>query len=171
MIIDDIKITVTAGHGGRGAVEFQRAKKTLGPTGGSGGAGGSVVLKGVSDLTALNQFRGKKNQAAEDGRAGRSQFRDGRAGEDLILNVPVGTVMHNLDSGEDKEIIKVDERVFVARGGKGGKGNFLFRSSRNTTPEQFQPGLPGKVAHLRLELIDFLKISDCFPVVQFTISE
>jgi len=152
MIIDDIKIIITAGHGGRGAVEFQRAKKSLGPTGGSGGKGGDAVLRGVSDLTALNQFRGKREQAVEDGKAGRSQFRDGRDGEDLVLNVPVGTVIHNLDSGEKQEIIKVDERVVVARGGKGGKGNFLFRSSRNTTPEQFQPGLPGKVAHLRLEL-------------------
>jgi len=152
MIIDDVKITAIAGHGGKGAVAFQRSKQALGPTGGNGGNGGSTALKGVSDLTALNQFRNKKELAAENGGDGRSQFRDGHAGRDLILNVPVGTVIHNLDTGEKQEIIKVDESVVVARGGNGGKGNFLFRSSRNTTPKRFQPGLPGETVHLRLEL-------------------
>ena len=152
MIIDDIKITVIAGYGGRGAVTFQRTKQALGPTGGSGGKGGSVTLVGVSDLTALNQFRNKKDRVAENGRDGRSQFRDGRVGKDLILNVPVGTVVHNLDTATSTEIIKVDERVVMARGGNGGKGNFLFRSSRNVTPKQFQPGLPGEKVNLRLEL-------------------
>ena len=66
--------------------------------------------------------------------------------------MPVGTIIHNLDTGEKQEIIKVDERATMVRGGEGGKGNFLFRSSRNTSPEQFQPGLPGKEVHLRLEL-------------------
>jgi len=152
MITDDIKINVTAGHGGEGSVSFQRVKKSLGPTGGSGGAGGNAVLMGVSDLTALNQLRGMGEIVVEDGNNGQPQFHDGRAGKDLVLNVPVGTVIHNLDTGEKQEIIKVDERVVVAKGGKGGRGNFLFRSSRNTSPEQFQPGLPGEEVHLRLEL-------------------
>jgi len=152
MITDDIKINITAGHGGRGAVEFQKAMNALGPTGGSGGGGGSAVLVGVSDLTALNQLRGKTEIVVEDGKPGKPQFRDGRDGEDTVINVPVGTVIHNLDSGESQEIIKVDERIVVAKGGKGGKGNFLFRSSRNTSPTQFQPGLPGEEIRLRLEL-------------------
>ena len=152
MIIDDIKINITAGHGGRGAVAFQGVKRSLGPTGGSGGAGGSAILIGVSDLTALNQFRGKREIVVEDGKNGQPQFRDGRAGEDSVFNVPVGTVIHNLDTGENQEIIKVDERIVLAKGGKGGRGNFLFRSSRNTSPKQFQPGLPGEEVHLRLEL-------------------
>jgi len=152
MITDDVKITVIAGHGGKGAVAFQRTKQSLGPTGGNGGNGGSVTLKGVSDLTALNQFRNKKELVAENGRNGRSQFRDGHVGENLVINVPVGTVIHNLDTADIQEIVKVDESVVVALGGRGGKGNFLFRSSRNTTPEQFQPGLPGESVHLRLEL-------------------
>lgn len=152
MIIDDIKINASAGHGGRGAVGFQKAKQALGPTGGNGGKGGSTILQGVSDLSALNQFRNKKELVAENGRDGRSQFRDGRDGDDLVLNVPVGTVIHNLDTADTQEIIKVGERVIVARGGKGGKGNFVFRSSRNTTPRQFQSGLPGEEMHLRLEL-------------------
>ena len=152
MIIDDIKINASAGHGGRGAVGFQKAKQALGPTGGNGGNGGSTILQGVSDLSALNQFRNKKELVAENGRDGRSQFRDGRDGDDLVLNVPVGTVIHNLDTADTQEIIKVGERVIVARGGKGGKGNFVFRSSRNTTPKQFQSGLPGHLVHVRLEL-------------------
>ena len=152
MIIDDIKINASAGHGGRGAVGFQKAKQALGPTGGNGGNGGSTILQGVSDLSALNQFRNKKELVAENGRDGRSQFRDGRDGDDLVLNVPVGTVIHNLDTADTQEIIKVGERVIVARGGKGGKGNFVFRSSRNTTPMQFQSGLRGEEVHLRLEL-------------------
>ncbi len=152
MIIDDINITVVAGHGGKGTVAFQRIKQSLGPTGGSGGNGGNIIVNGISDLTALNQFRNRKELLAENGRDGRSQFRDGRIGNDLVLNVPLGTVIHNLDTGETQEIINVDERVVVAQGGNGGKGNFLFRSSRNTTPKRFQPGLPGKTAHLRLEL-------------------
>jgi len=152
MIIDDVKISVIAGHGGRGAVAFQKTKQSLGPTGGGGGNGGSVIIKSVSDLAALNQFRNKRVRAAENGRDGRSKFRDGHVGEDLVLTVPVGTVIHNLDTGGEQEIIKVDELVVVARGGNGGKGNFLFRSSRNTTPKQFQSGLPGERVHLRLEL-------------------
>jgi GTPase len=152
MIIDDVKISVSAGHGGKGSVAFQRVKQAQGPTGGSGGKGGSTILNGVADLTALNQFQHKKVLVAEDGRDGRPQFRDGHDGKDLILNVPVGTVIHNLDTNEDKEILKVDEQVVVATGGNGGRGNFLFRSSRNTTPMQFQPGLPGESVHLRLEL-------------------
>jgi len=152
MIIDDVKITVIAGHGGKGAVAFQKIKLALGPTGGGGGNGGTVILKGVSDLTALNQFRSEKERVAENGQDGRSQFRDGHGGKDLIINVPVGTVIHNLDTEEKQEIIKVDERVVAAKGGYGGKGNFLFRSSLNTTPKQFQPGLPGESVRLRLEL-------------------
>jgi len=152
MIIDDITITVIAGHGGKGAVAFQNIMRALGPTGGKGGNGGSVIIKGVSDLTALNQFRNKKEFAAEDGDNGRSQFRDGNLGKDLLLKVPVGTVIHNLDTHEDQEILNVDEQIIVVRGGNGGKGNFLFRSSKNTTPKEYQPGLPGEKAQLRLEL-------------------
>ncbi|MAF79786.1 GTPase ObgE [bacterium] len=152
MIIDDVKINVSAGHGGKGSVAFQKTKQALGPTGGSGGNGGSVIFRGVSDLTALNQFRNKIDRVAENGRDGRPQFRDGNTGKDLVLNVPVGTVIHNLNTDDKQEIIKVDEHIVIARGGNGGKGNFLFRSSRNTTPKQFQPGLPGEGARVRLEL-------------------
>ena len=83
---------------------------------------------------------------------GRDQFRDGHDGKDLVLKVPVGTIAHNLTTEKDIEIEHVGERILLAKGGNGGKGNFLFRSSRNTTPKQFQPGLPGESFEFRLEL-------------------
>ena len=152
MLIDDVSIRISAGHGGKGSVAFNKTMMNLGPAGGSGGKGGSVYAEGVSDLSALGQFRFKKEFAAEDGMYGRDQFRDGHDGKDLILKVPVGTILHNLTTGEDVEVEKVSERILVAKGGNGGKGNFLFRSSRNTTPKQSQPGLPGQSYEYRLEL-------------------
>lgn len=152
MFIDDITITTQAGNGGDGMVAFNKNLMSLGPTGGSGGSGGNIFFEGVSDLNALSHFRFKKVFAAEDGQHGRHQFRDGRDGKDLVLHVPVGTVIHNLSTSQDAEITKIHERILEAKGGRGGKGNFLFRSSRHTTPEKFQPGLPGETFQLRLEL-------------------
>jgi len=152
MLIDDVKVRISAGHGGRGNVSFNKTLMSLGPAGGSGGKGGSVYAEGVSDLSALGQFRFKKEFAAEDGMYGRDQFRDGHDGKDLVLKVPVGTIAHNLTTEKDIEIEHVGERILLAKGGNGGKGNFLFRSSRNTTPKQFQPGLPGESFEFRLEL-------------------
>jgi len=152
MLIDDVSISIAAGHGGKGAVAFNKNLMSLGPAGGSGGLGGSVYAQGVSDLSALGQFRFKKKFAAEDGQDGRSQFRDGHDGADLVLLLPVGTVIHNLSTGTDEEVTRVGEKILLAKGGLGGRGNFHFRSSRNTTPRQFQPGLPGETFDVRLEL-------------------
>lgn len=152
MLIDDVKVKISAGHGGAGKVAFNKNLMSLGPAGGSGGLGGSVYAEGVSDLSALGQFRFKKEFPAEDGRDGRDQFHDGHDGKDLILKVPVGTIAHNLTTGVDFEVDHVGEHILLAKGGKGGKGNFLFRSSRNTTPKQSQPGLPGESFEFRLEL-------------------
>jgi len=152
MLIDDVRVRISAGHGGKGAVSFNKNLMSLGPAGGRGGRGGSVYALGVSDLSALGQFRFKKEFAAEDGRDGRDQFRDGHDAPDLVLKVPVGTIAHNLATGADFEIGHVGERVLLAKGGNGGKGNYLFRSSRNTTPKQSQPGLPGESFEFRLEL-------------------
>ncbi len=152
MLIDDVKIKIMAGSGGKGAVAFNKNLMTLGPVGGSGGKGGSIYLEGISNLGALNQFRFKKEIKAEDGRDGRSQFRDGNNAKDLILLVPVGTVSHNLKTGKDIEITKIGQRSVIARGGCGGKGNFHFRSATNTTPKEFEYGEPGESLVLRLEL-------------------
>ncbi len=152
MLIDDIKIRVIAGNGGKGAVAFDKNKLALGPAGGSGGDGGGIYFEGISDLNALNQFRFKKEIKAEKGRDGRGQFCDGMDDEDLTLKVPVGTVIHNLDNGRIVEINKIGQRIRIAWGGHGGRGNFHFKSSKNTSPKQFEYGMPGQTFDLRLEL-------------------
>ena len=152
MIVDDIKITVKAGHGGRGLATFSKVKWALGPTGGNGGTGGNIFIEGVTDLGALRQFRFRKDHEAEDGENGKSGLHDGGNAEDLTLLVPVGTVCHNLTTREDVEITKIGQRELIAKGGKGGRGNFLFRSATNTSPRQFQEGRPGEYFELRLEL-------------------
>ena len=153
MLIDDVKIRVSAGDGGKGAVAFNKNLMSLGPAGGSGGLGGSVYAEGVSDLSVLNQFRYKKEFKAESGQDGRGQFKDGPDGKNLTLQVPVGTVVHNLTTEKTlAEITKIGERVLLAQGGHGGKGNFQFRSPKNTSPKQFQFGLPGEDFEFRLEL-------------------
>jgi len=152
MLIDDVKIRVIAGWGGKGAVAFNKNLMSLGPVGGSGGKGGSVCVEGVSDLSALNKFRFKKEFKAENGQDGRSQFRDGSDMDDLVLPVPVGTVVHNLETGKDIEITKIGEHAVIVQGGRGGRGNFHFRSSTNTTPKEFERGEPGESFEVRLEL-------------------
>ncbi|MBI2278520.1 MAG: GTPase ObgE [Candidatus Brennerbacteria bacterium] len=152
MFIDDVTIRVFAGKGGKGAVAFNKNLMSLGPAGGSGGKGGSVYAEGVSNLSALQQFRYEKSIQAEHGMEGRGQFRDGHDGKDLTLKVPVGTVIHNLTEESTVEITKIGERILLAKGGNGGKGNFHFRSPRLTTPKRFQPGLPGEAFQFRLEL-------------------
>ena len=152
MLIDNVTIKVTAGKGGDGKAAFNKIKMALGPTGGSGGKGGNVYLEAAADLGALRRFRVKKSFKAENGLNGRDSFRDGHDGKDLVLLVPRGTIARNLESGEQIELTTVGERVLAARGGKGGKGNFHFRSPTNTSPKEFQRGLEGEQCSLELEL-------------------
>jgi GTP-binding protein len=152
MLIDDVTIRVKGGSGGKGTVTFCNVKMGLGPTGGSGGKGGSVFLEGVSDLSALNQFRYRKQLSAENGENGKPKLNDGANGKDIILKVPVGTVAHNLSLKRDFEIISIGQRLLIVEGGKGGRGNYHFRSSINTTPLEFEEGKLGKEYELRLEL-------------------
>ena len=152
MLIDDVTIKVKAGDGGTGKVAFDKNKMALGPAGGSGGRGGSVFFEGVANLNALNHFRFKKEAEAVSGANGKGQYCDGPDGGDTTLPVPVGTVIHNLDKGFDEEIVKIGERLMAAKGGKGGRGNFHFRSSINTSPKEFEYGKPGENFNIRLEL-------------------
>jgi len=150
MLTDDVTIKVTAGRGGSGTATFGDGRSHRGPDGGNGGEGGSVILEAVADLGALRKYRAKKTFKAGDGKDGRSSFRDGHDGEELVLPVPRGTVAH---IGEDsQELLRVGDRLQVAKGGRGGKGNFLYRSSTNVAPRQFQEGKPGFDAEVRLEL-------------------
>jgi len=152
MLIDDVTIEVTAGAGGNGLVTFNKNMMSLGPTGGQGGNGGNVCLLGIESIGGLGQFRYKKDFVAQKGEDGKNQRKDGMGGKDLILKVPVGTVVHNLTTKFDTEIEKIGQKITVASGGIGGRGNYLFRSSSNTTPQESEPGTPGGSAQLRLEL-------------------
>jgi GTP-binding protein len=163
MIVDEAKLHIKAGHGGPGKVCFDTVPRSLGPTGGNGGNGGSVYAEGVSDLSALRQYRFKKEFSAEDGVRGAEAKRSGAAGADLILKVPIGTVikvkllnesqmilaegsggMHHGITEKEFEVTKVGEKILIAQGGLGGRGNFMFRSAHNPSPEYAQPGLPGE---------------------------
>lgn len=152
MIIDQVKITVKAGDGGKGLAVFSKTKGKKGPTGGNGGNGGSIFFQGISDLTALRQFRFKKDIAAENGQNGKSKLNDGHNAENLTLFVPVGTVIKNLDNGKIIEIVNVDQKELVCKGGRGGRGNFLFRGPENTSPKEFEEGRAGQFFNLELEL-------------------
>ena len=155
MLVDEMTIELRAGDGGRGAVAFQKVRLARGPTGGDGGNGGSIFFEGVSNPSALSAFAHKKFIQAENGRDGRGQFLDGRAGEDLIVKIPIGTRITNASTGFSQEMNEVGQRILAAGAGIGGKGNFKFRSSINTTPMESQPGLPGDhvTYHLELRLI------------------
>jgi GTP-binding protein len=152
MLIDEVTIKVQAGHGGRGAVAFDKNKGAIGPCGGNGGRGGNIIFEGVSDLAALEFFRFKKELVAKDGDLGHGQFVDGEDGKSQTFKLPVGSVIHNLTNGSEQEIMKIGEQITIARGGYGGKGNYKFRSAINTSPKEFQPGLPGEKFDLRIEL-------------------
>lgn len=150
MLVDEVDLTLEAGHGGPGKVSF--FKKGLGPDGGSGGKGGDINLVGTSDLTALNRFAGKRYFKADDGDMGDSNQKSGRNANDLEISVPVGTQITDVESQETWEITKPAEKLLICEGGIGGMGNFALRSARNTTPEHAQHGLPGKRRDLKLVL-------------------
>ncbi|KKR22114.1 MAG: GTPase obg [Candidatus Moranbacteria bacterium GW2011_GWA2_39_41] len=152
MLTDEVKIKVFAGRGGDGVVAFNKTKMSLGPTGGTGGKGGNVYFQGVSNLSALNKYKNKPKHYAGNGKNGQTDNSDGRTGEDIILTVPIGSVLHNLTTGEDINVKTVGEPILVATGGFGGRGNFCFRSPVNTSPEEREEGRPGQEFEFMLEL-------------------
>jgi len=154
MLVDEVEITVTAGNGGDGKVNFHREKfiPKGGPDGGDGGIGGDIYFTGVSDISALKRFRYQKKFEAENGKPGGANKRSGLSGNDLEIKLPIGTVITDKESGESWEINKVEEKVLIAKGGKGGKGNWHYRSATNQTPMEFQEGEEGVRRYLYLEL-------------------
>ena len=152
MLVDEITMTLRAGKGGRGAVAFNKVKLMQGPTGADGGRGASIYFEGVADINALKPFASRKEIQAKNGKDGRGQFLDGSDGDDLILKVPTGTSIVNTQSGYTRELTRAGERILAAGGGRGGRGNFKFRSSTNTTPKEFEEGTEGDTATYRLEL-------------------
>ncbi len=155
MFIDEADILVKAGDGGNGCASFRREAGVPrgGPNGGDGGDGGDVVLHARPGLDTLLDFRGRHHWRAGHGEPGRGKDQFGAAGEDLVIDVPPGTLVY--DRRHDLLIKDLDtpgERVIVARGGKGGKGNKAFATATNQTPRTAEPGTPGEQRELHLEL-------------------
>lgn len=152
MITDEVKIKIRGGRGGDGSVAFEKTKMSLGPTGGRGGNGGNVYFEGASDLTALNKYKSKREYWAEDGKRGKGDKSSGHNGKDIILTVPIGSVLLDLNTKREFEITKPGEKILAAKGGIGGRGNFYFRSSRNTSPEEYEEGKTGEEFEFFIEL-------------------
>ncbi len=155
--VDEARISVKAGDGGRGSVHFRREKFVPkgGPDGGDGGDGGSVILRADARLLTLYDFRLKRHYTAENGQNGMGRQMYGRKGEDLVLHLPVGTLVFlEGEAGEEllADLAGADMEVVIARGGIGGKGNIHFKSSTTRAPQYAQPGRPGEFKNLRLEL-------------------
>jgi GTP-binding protein len=155
IFVDEARLKVQAGNGGRGSTSFRREKFVPlgGPDGGDGGHGGSVYLRAAPGINTLADFRIQRTFKAEVGEYGSSNGCTGRGGADLYVPVPVGTVVRDLETQEPLgDLTREGETLLVARGGKGGWGNTRFKSSTNRSPRQFGPGLPGEKRALELEL-------------------
>jgi GTP-binding protein len=159
VFVDEVDIHVAAGHGGPGASSFRREKFVPrgGPNGGDGGPGGSVYIVADPNLNTLVNYRFKKRFEAARGANGEGSNRSGRAGADIELKVPVGTVIYERrpESAELEQLADLTqpgERVQIAKGGNGGWGNARFATSTNRAPRHAQPGLPGEERELRLHL-------------------
>jgi GTP-binding protein len=153
--IDEATITVQSGNGGPGCVSFRRERfiPRGGPDGGDGGKGGDVVLSTTDRKRTLYDFRFKRHFSAENGRPGKGQQKTGRNGQDLIIEVPAGTVARDAETGAVlKDLDDADMTCVIARGGRGGQGNKRFTTSTNRAPRFAQPGEPGRSLTLHLEL-------------------
>jgi GTP-binding protein len=155
IFLDEARIHVRAGRGGNGCVAFRREKYVPrgGPSGGDGGEGGSVYLVGRANRNTLYHLRFASLYAADRGRHGEGSNRAGKDGEDLEVEVPLGTVVYDEETGEMLgEILMDGERLRVVAGGRGGRGNARFATATNQAPRRADPGQEGKERHLRLEL-------------------
>jgi len=153
--VDEATIRVLAGNGGHGCLSFRREKyvERGGPDGGDGGHGGSVYLVADSSLNTLADFRVARKFKAEAGQGGSGRNKTGRSGDDLDVMVPLGTVIHDVDTGElICDLTEPGQRQKVADGGRGGLGNTRFKSSVNRAPRKITNGTRGEARHLRLEL-------------------
>lgn len=152
--VDEVKITVASGRGGRGAISFRREASAPrgGPDGGDGGKGGNVIFKTSRHINSLFDFKTYKKYAAGDGHAGAAVNATGPHGDDLILVVPQGTILRHSDTHEVIQDLTDTEEFTLLKGGRGGKGNAFFRSSVNQAPEHAQPGEDNQIMDIILEL-------------------
>jgi GTP-binding protein len=155
LFVDQATIQVRGGRGGDGCVSFRREKYVPrgGPDGGDGGDGGSVYLIARNGIDTLLDLAGRHHWAAQDGRPGSGANRHGRRGRDCDVHVPTGTLVRDADSGRLlKDLMRSGQRICVARGGRGGRGNARFATSTHQTPREHEPGSQGQQRTLRLEL-------------------
>jgi GTP-binding protein len=155
VFVDEAKIYIKAGDGGNGCVAFRREKFVPrgGPSGGDGGHGGSIYLEANPHDNTLLRYRFNREFKADRGRHGEGSNCSGRAGEDMVLLVPVGTVVTDQDSGEQlADLTKSGQRVLVAQGGRGGRGNQHFAKPWHQAPRESEEGVPGQERHLHFEL-------------------
>jgi GTP-binding protein len=153
--IDEARITVQSGKGGAGCVSLRREKYIPkgGPDGGDGGRGGDVAFKATTKKRTLYHLQFKKIYKAKNGSGGQGNNRAGKGGDSLVIELPLGTLVIDADTGDLlKDLVDPDEVFVVAKGGRGGLGNARFKSSTNRTPRFAQPGEPGQALNLRLEL-------------------
>jgi GTP-binding protein len=155
MFVDQVRVDLRAGKGGNGCVSFRHewGVPKGGPDGGRGGNGGSVILVAEPGLTSLSFFRFHPINVARPGANGEGARRSGKEGADLILSVPIGTVVKSAETGETLfDFVRASQKYLAARGGKGGRGNATYATSTHQTPREWQPGAPGEERILILEL-------------------
>ena len=153
-LVDEMRILARGGKGGDGVVRWLHLKSQeySGPSGGNGGNGGDIYIRGVRDISLLGRYRGEKKFEAQSGQNGEGQNRDGKGGDDLIIDLPVGSIVRNESTGEIHELLKEGEQKLVLKGGRGGAGNAVFKSSVNRSPMESTPGKAGEEAYLYIEL-------------------
>ena len=155
MFIDQATISVKAGDGGNGVISFRREKYIPkgGPDGGNGGNGGNVVFRSDVQLTTLMDFRYRRKYIAGYGHHGSGANKTGKSGDDIILRVPVGTIIKDAATGEIvADLVDEDDEIVVAKGGRGGRGNAEFATSTNQAPRKATKGIPGEEKSIQLEL-------------------
>lgn len=155
MFVDEVDITVRAGRGGDGCMAFlhEKFRPLGGPAGGNGGRGGSIVFQTHPGLRTLADFRGRRILVAKSGQPGEGSNRNGKSAKNLIIKVPIGTIIKDRETGEVVgDLTKPKQKMTVVKGGKGGRGNAMFKTPTNRAPRKFEKGEPGEERELTLEL-------------------
>jgi GTP-binding protein len=153
MFIDELTLNISAGNGGNGIVSWMHEKGIdhAGPGGGDGGRGGSIYLKGVRDIARLSAYRFIKDFRAENGDSGHQDCMHGKGGNDLTIELPLGSIVTNTETGESIEVLS-EEPIFFLKGGNGGRGNAYFKGSKNIRPKESTNGKPGQTGIFFIEL-------------------
>ncbi len=153
MFIDELTLNIWAGKGGDGIVSWKHEKGIdhAGPGGGDGGRGGNVYLRGVHDIGRLSEYKFVKDIKADDGENGKGKLMHGAAGKDITIDLPIGSVVTHIETGEKIEILD-DEPIFFLKGGWGGYGNDHFKGPANQRPQEWTPGKPGQGGEFFIEL-------------------